>query len=135
MSRTTARRYMVVGKLPSEMKRLRTWRTREDPFAGDWLEVEERLLAAPELEAKVLFEDLCERYPGRYQEGQLRTFQRRVREWRALSWCDEELEAKPGQEHVDVLGRSTDLERPLLPAAQLVLVKKYVSGMVHGSVS
>lgn len=85
MSRTTARRYMGAGKLPSEMRRLRTWRTREDPFAEDWSEIAERLEAAPELEAKTLFEDLCERHPGWYQEGQLRTFQRRVREWRALS--------------------------------------------------
>ena len=38
---------------------------------------------APELEAKALFEFLAEERHGRYQEGQLRTFQRRVREWRA----------------------------------------------------
>ena len=43
-----------------------------------------------------------------------------VKPFRSLSWCDEELEAKPGQEHVDVLGRSTGFERPLLPAAQFV---------------
>ena len=24
------------GKLPSELKRLRSWRTREDPFREDW---------------------------------------------------------------------------------------------------
>ncbi len=92
---------MESGKLPSEMKGLRTWRTREDPFAEDWLEVKERLGAAPELEAKVLFEDLCERHPGRYQEGQLRTFQRRVREWRALSGPPKRLffaqEHRPGE--------------------------------------
>ena len=43
-----------------------------------------------------------------------------VKPFRSLSWCDEEFEAKPGQEHVDVLGRSTGVERPLLPAAQFV---------------
>jgi len=42
------------------------------------------LLDAPQLEAKALFEWLCERRPGRYQTGQLRTFQRRVATWRAL---------------------------------------------------
>jgi hypothetical protein len=39
---------------------------------------------APNLEAKTLFEWLCERDRGRYQPGQLRTFQRRVATWRAL---------------------------------------------------
>jgi hypothetical protein len=37
------------------------------------------------LEAKALFEWLCEQHPGRYQEGQLRTFQRHVATWRALN--------------------------------------------------
>ncbi|NIN95515.1 MAG: IS21 family transposase, partial [Anaerolineae bacterium] len=50
----------------------------------DWPTVEEMLFAAPELEAKALFEWLCEQRLGHYQEGQLRTFQRRVAEWRAL---------------------------------------------------
>ena len=40
---------------------------------------------APGLEAKTLFEWLCERHPGKYQEGQLRTLQRRVSSWRALN--------------------------------------------------
>jgi hypothetical protein len=38
-----------------------------------------------EVEAKILFEWLCEQHPGKYQEGQLRTFQRRVSAWRALN--------------------------------------------------
>lgn len=84
MSRTTARRYMKAKRLPSESRSVRGWRTREDPFAEAWPEIEGRLQDAPELEAKILFEDLCERHPGRYLDGQVRTFQRRVRDWRAL---------------------------------------------------
>lgn len=42
------------------------------------------LRAAPELEAKALFEWLCERQPGKYQESQVWTLQRRVSEWRAM---------------------------------------------------
>ena len=34
-------------------------------------------------EAKTLFADLQRRYPGRFPDGQLRTFQRRVKHWRA----------------------------------------------------
>ena len=50
-----------------------------------WPEAEAMLADAPELEAKTLFEWLCEQHPGKYQEGQLRTFQRRVSVWRALN--------------------------------------------------
>jgi len=81
--RNTARRYLEVGKLPSELKAPRTWRTRQDPFATDWEEITARLEEAPELEAKAVFEELMRREPGRYEEGQLRTFQRRVKRWRA----------------------------------------------------
>jgi hypothetical protein len=37
----------------------------------------------PGLEAKTLFKDLQRRYPGQFSDGQLRTFQRRVKTWRA----------------------------------------------------
>lgn len=83
MHRNTARRYLEAGKLPSELKGPRSWRTRPDPFAEDWESIARQLSEAPELEARVLFEDLLERRPGVYQEGQLRTFQRRVKQWRA----------------------------------------------------
>ena len=85
MSRTTGYRYSTAGKLPSEMKTERKWRTRKDPFAEDWDEVVEMLESAPTLEAKTVFEYLCEKRPDGYSEGQLRTLQRHMREWRALS--------------------------------------------------
>ena len=84
-SRKTVRKFERLGKLPGEMKKPREYRTRQDPFEAHWLEVEGLLEYAPELEAKALFEWLCEQYPGRYQEGQLRTFQRRVGAWQALN--------------------------------------------------
>ena len=84
-SRKTVRKYEKLGKLPSELKKPRAYRTRPDPFAEDWSEAQAMLERAPELEAKMLFEWLCERNPHKYQEGQLRTFQRRVSNWRALN--------------------------------------------------
>jgi Mu transposase, C-terminal domain len=81
----TVRKYERLGKLPSELKQVRTYRTRADPFEADWNELEKMLKDAPELEAKTLFEWLCERSPEKYQEGQLRTLQRRVNEWRVLN--------------------------------------------------
>ena len=101
MHRNTARRHRDLGKLPSESRIERTWRTRGDPFAADWDRISVRLAAAPELEAKALFEDLLERLPERYSAGQLRTFQRRVRQWRALEGPGKEVffpqEHRPGE--------------------------------------
>ncbi len=85
LCRQTGSKYIDNGKLPSELEVSHVWRTRKDPFAKDWAEVEERLSEAPELEAKTLFEWLCKKYPDRYEYGQLRTFQRRVSDWRALN--------------------------------------------------
>ena len=83
-SRKTVAKYEQLGRLPSELKLRRDYRTRSDPFVAHWPQVETMLAASPELEAKALFDWLCEQHPGSYQEGQVRTFQRRVNEWRAL---------------------------------------------------
>lgn len=84
-SRKTVQKYEQLGQLPSELKEPRSYRTRPDPFEKDWAEVEAKLAMAPELEAKALFEWLCERNGAQYQEGQLRTLQRRISNWRALN--------------------------------------------------
>ena len=84
MDEKTARTYRRLGKVPSEVKRPHTWRTRGDPFTEVWDATREQLVSNPGLEAKTLFEALQRQYPGRFQDGQLRTFQRRVRQWRAL---------------------------------------------------
>ncbi len=83
MDEKTARKYRALGKLPSEVAPERNWRTRADPFADKWEEVRSKLETNPGLEAKTLFEDLQRRRPGEFQDGQLRTLQRRVKNWRA----------------------------------------------------
>ena len=97
----TARKYRALGKVPSEVPMERNWRTREDPFDVDWPMLAAKLEAAPELEAKALFEWLLEHSEGRYDPGHLRTFQRRVRDWRALQGPDREVffaqEHRPGE--------------------------------------
>jgi transposase InsO family protein len=101
MHRNTARRYMELGKLASELKEPRSWRTRQDRFAEDWPAIVGRLEAAPELEAKALFEHLLRERPGRYEEGQLRTLQRRIKQWRAEHGPPKEIflpqEHRPGE--------------------------------------
>lgn len=84
MDEKTARKYRDLGKLPSDIKSEHNWRTREDQFSEVWEEVRSHLGINDGLEAKTLFEDLQRRYPERFSDGQLRTFQRRVKIWRAL---------------------------------------------------
>jgi hypothetical protein len=97
--RQTAAKYLRSGKLPSELQEVRQWRTREDPFAEVWPEVEEWLRQAPGVWAQTLFEWLQERYPGRFAPGQLRSLQRRVRDWRALHGDDAGAEVFFPQQH------------------------------------
>ena len=101
MDSKTARKYRRLGRLPSETKKPHTWRNRPDPFAEDWDYAKSMLEYAPELEAKALFEHLTELRPGIYQEGQVRTFQRRVRRWRAQEGPPKEVfftqEHRPGE--------------------------------------
>ena len=84
MDEKTARKYLRAGKLPSEMAGEHTWRTREDPFAEVWSEAKAFLEFNEGLEAKTLFEHFQRLDPGQYADGQLRTFQRKVRQWRGL---------------------------------------------------
>ena len=36
MDEKTARKYRKLGKLPSELDKPHTWRTRQDPFEDSW---------------------------------------------------------------------------------------------------
>jgi len=90
MDEKTARKYIRLGRLPSQVKTPHTWKTRKDPFEGIWGEAKEFLETNPGVEAKSLFEHFQRQYPGRFSDGQLRTFQRKVKRWRALEG--------PGQE-------------------------------------
>ena len=63
----------------------RTYRTREDPFAGEWDEIHGWLAVEPERTAKSIFLELQRRDPARHSDGQLRTLQRRIGEWRATA--------------------------------------------------
>jgi transposase InsO family protein len=86
MSVRSARRWQE-GKLPSDGKGERTWRTREDPFLAVWeTEIVPMLVLdkAGILEAATVLEVLCHGRPGRFRPGQVRTLQRRISEWRAL---------------------------------------------------
>lgn len=98
MDPTTARRYRNLERLPSELKKERPWRTREDPFSEVWDAVEKQIKESPSLEAKTLFEWLQREYPGRFSDGQIRTLQRRIKLWRVTEGPAQEVYF--GQVHV-----------------------------------
>ena len=56
MDEKTARKYRDIGKLPSELKKEHTWRTRIDPFEKDWEEIREMISTEPGLEALTIFQ-------------------------------------------------------------------------------
>lgn len=83
MSVRTVRSYERRGKLPSQLRQPRIYRTRPNPFADDWAWVAQELTRDPALQATTLFALLCERRPDHYQAAQLRTLQRQIAAWRA----------------------------------------------------
>jgi hypothetical protein len=101
MDEKTARKYRRKCKLPSEIVREHTWRTRKDSFEDVWDGIKSMLEINPGLEARTLFEDLQQRLPGRFADGQLRTLQRRIKQWRATQGPPKEIffaqTHKPGE--------------------------------------
>lgn len=68
----------------------RIWRTRKDPFENAWDEIRLRLEIMPETNAKEIILLLMEKYPNQYTEGQTRTLQRRIAQWRKDQESQEE---------------------------------------------
>lgn len=85
MDEKTGRKYRDVGMLPSEIKseQIRNWRTRTNSFERVWPELKSYLQTNPGLEAKTLFHYLQRNNPGQFSDGQLRSLQRKVKNWRA----------------------------------------------------
>jgi Mu transposase, C-terminal domain len=83
MDRKSARKYRKLGQLPNEARKPHTWRTRPDPLAEVWPAVAEQLQQEPRLQAKTLWEWLQQTQPGKCPESVRRTFERRVRRWKA----------------------------------------------------
>jgi transposase len=91
MSERSARKYARSGRTPSQAKAAHTWRTRVDPFMEVWPEIQVLLQQDGGLEAKTVWTEMNERYPGRFRVGQLRTLQRRFHAWRLRSGPDREV--------------------------------------------
>lgn len=91
MDPKTALKYRKSEQLPSQMKQPHTWETRPNPFAQDWDEIKGMLEVNPGLEAKTILQHFQREEPGRYQDGQLRTLQRRIKRWRVTEGPPQEV--------------------------------------------
>ena len=74
----------------------RTYRTRKDPFESVWDEVCQWLTAQPERTGRSVFDEVRQRHPGQFADGQIRTLQQHIQLWRARTvlsfddgWLDE----------------------------------------------
>jgi hypothetical protein len=87
----TASKYIHGAAGPQEPRQRREWRTHEDAFRQVWPGIEEALMREPELQAKVLFEQLLEQHPYEFSRRQRRSFERRVRRWKRAHGKEPEL--------------------------------------------
>jgi len=104
------------GPSPSQARKPRDWRTREDPFEEVWESEIVPLLVADTsrvLAATRLMELLEERHPGRFAPVQVRTLQRRMRDWRAVQGPEREVffpqQHVPGREGAFDFTHGTEL--------------------------
>jgi hypothetical protein len=70
---------------PTHLERQRKphdWRTRKDPFEAVWPKLLTWFDEKPDQTAKMLFARLQGEHPGEFEDGQVRTLQRRLRQWR-----------------------------------------------------
>jgi transposase InsO family protein len=91
VSRPTARKYLAAQEPPDRGQVKHHWRTRLDPLAAVWVRAEAMLKQAPELEAKTLWEYFQGQEPWNIAVEHLRTFQRRVAQWRLHHGPDKEV--------------------------------------------
>jgi hypothetical protein len=85
MTAKTARKYEQSGKLPSENKKPRDYKTRVDPFEQHAAYIEKIYIAAPKLHARTILKHLIATFPAaNYNVSQLRTLSRRLSPLRVL---------------------------------------------------
>lgn len=91
ISTRSARRIEHEAVLPSQKSR-RAWRTRADPLVEVWdSQIVPLLIAHPGILATTVLQHLQDLHPGHFGDAVLRTLQRRIRQWRALSGPSREI--------------------------------------------
>lgn len=101
ISQKTARKYIKHKHLPSQQKE-KPLRSYSNPFEAHWDKVTGMLETSPELEARTILNYLVEMYPEHYRLNQIRSLQRRLKEWRAHYGASKQVifrqDLKPGRQ-------------------------------------
>jgi hypothetical protein len=101
VSQKTARKYIKQKRLPNQQKKLPP-RSRPNPFEEHWDKVTGMLEISPELQAQTILSYLTEMYPEHYKLNQIRSLQRRLKDWRAHHGADKPVmfrqDLKPGRQ-------------------------------------
>jgi hypothetical protein len=79
MNVKTARKYLSTNKTPSELKKERHWKTRNNVFEENWDNIEAMLHKAPGLQAKTILSYLVSEQPDKFNDSHERTLQRLLR--------------------------------------------------------
>jgi hypothetical protein len=102
MNAKTARKYLLSGQLPSEMKKERPWKTRSNVFSAVWREIEDMLTKLPKLQATTILQYLINKDPDKFKVSHKRTLQDLCKNWRATSGADKDVifsqALKPGMQ-------------------------------------
>lgn len=77
--------------LPPTPREPRTYRTRVDPLAPFWPEIEGLLKLDSKLKAYALLEEMLRRHPGKFSSDWRRTLERRVNLWRIEQQVEQEV--------------------------------------------
>lgn len=101
ISQKTARKYIKQKRLPNPQIE-RSHRIYPNPFEVHWSEVTAMLEASPELQAQTILSYLAEMYPDHYKVNQIRSLQRRLKDWRAHHGANKPVifrqDLKPGRQ-------------------------------------
>jgi hypothetical protein len=109
VDRKTARKFIGGAPGPLEPRSARRWKTHEDAFAPIWAEVEEMLLRESGLQAKVVFEEVLRRYPGRYREEGIARVGRQGYSVPAR-WIGRRLRARLSETEIGFYSTSTNMQ-------------------------
>lgn len=84
MTEKTARKYIQLKTIPPrKTPDKRIYKTRKSPFDKHLEEILHMIEHSPGLQAKTIFTYLQKKYPGEYQDLQIRTLQRLLSKWRS----------------------------------------------------
>ena len=113
VSQKTARKYIKQKRLSNPQKD-GSLRSYPNPFEAHWDKVTDMLETSPELQAQSILSYLAEMHPDHYKVSQIRSLQRRLKDWRAHHGANKPVifrqDLKPGRQSQSDWTHMSDLK-------------------------